>query len=257
MLTAQTKKGASGEAARKFMPDGRARHFSGNTIISKVLPGSPLAAMLEAVRREFSAQRYAHCLKLLPQASYHMTVFEGVTERSRVAGLWPANLPLDASMAVCHRHMERALAGWNHACPLPLKMRPVELSAGRHPGAALKLAPFDLGEENKLRRLRDQLSDRLMIRTPDHDDYEFHISLGYLLKTMSDAELLAYATTRATHLARLTAAFPVIEFGAPQFCTFNDMLTFNCRLTLDAPCSSTESAIPDTVEPVAARGSPR
>ena len=228
----ETPAGPAHEAQRKFTPDGQARPFRGNTIISTVAPDSPLSAMLGSIRQRFAAQRYAHCLTLLPQSSYHMTVFEGVTELGRRAGLWPADLPLDAPLALCQRHMEQALAGFTLDLPLPLRMRATELSAGQHPGAALRLVPFDAHEQARLRDLRDRLADCLRIRAPDHDQYGFHISLGYLLETMSDAEMQAYAATRRACLADVTAACPVIELGAPQFCTFDDMAAFHRRLVL-------------------------
>lgn len=49
-------------------------------------------------------------------------------------------------------------------------------------GIAVRLVPVDHDEERRMRRLRDRLAGRLGVRRPEHEGYEFHLGLGYLLR---------------------------------------------------------------------------
>lgn len=214
---------------RKFNADGSPCRFPGNTIISHIPMATPLSDALTSVRDTLAAGGYAPCLALLPPSSYHMTVFEGVTESSRRNGLWPAGLPTDAPLAASHRHLERKLEGFELDCPLPLRMRLDEFSLRRDPGATIRLLPLDEQENRKLRRLRDRLSAQLQLRAPDHDNYGFHISLAYLIDWMTPEQRREYIAVQSDCFNMLRKRVPVIELGAPEFCVFYDMFAFDTQ----------------------------
>lgn len=212
---------------RKFNADGSPHTFPGNTIISHIPLATPLSDALTTVRDTLAAGSYAPCLALLPPSSYHMTVFEGVTESSRRNGIWPADLPIDAPLADSHRHLERRLEGFELDCALPLRMRLDAFSLARDPGATIRLLPVDQQENRKLRRLRDRLSARLRLRAPDHDDYGFHISLAYLVDWMTPEQRREYIAVQSDCFNMLQKRVPVMELGAPEFCVFYDMFAFD------------------------------
>lgn len=214
---------------RKFNADGSPFPFPGNTIISHIPMATPLSDALTSVRDTLAAGGYAPCLALLPPSSYHMTVFEGVTESSRRNGIWPAGLPIDAPLSASHSYLERRLEGFEPDCPLPLRMRLDEFSLRRDPGATIRLLPLDERENRKLRRLRDRLSAQLQLRAPDHDTYGFHISLAYLVDWMTPEQQREYMAVQSDCFNMLRKRLPVIELGAPEFCVFYDMFAFDTR----------------------------
>lgn len=215
---------------RKFNADGSPFRFPGNTIISHIPLATALSDALTSVRDTLAAASFAPCLALLPPSSYHMTVFEGVTESSRRAGIWPADLALDAPLAASDRHLERKLEGFALDTALPLRMRLHEFSVRRDPGATLRLLPADAAENRKLRRLRDRLAERLQLRAPDHDSYGFHISLAYLVDWMTPQQESDYIAVQSACFSMLQKRMPVIEIGAPAFCVFYDMFAFDTQV---------------------------
>lgn len=213
----------------KFNADGSPHSFPGNTIISQIPLSTPLSDALTSVRDTLAASSFASCLALLPPSSYHMTVFEGVTERSRRQGLWPAGIPIDAPMTAVNRELERRLRDFDLDCTVPFRMRLDEFSLRRDPGATIRLLPFDEQENQKLRRLRNRLAAQLRLRAPDHDNYGFHISLAYLIDWMTTAQKREYAAVQAACFKMLGQSFPVIELGVPAYCVFYDMFAFDSQ----------------------------
>jgi hypothetical protein len=217
---------------RKFNADGTPRRFPGNTIISHIPLATPASEALIAVRDTLKQHPFSRDLAFTPPSSYHMTVFEGVIDVLRTPGYWPADLPANAPLDVCTRQFEDKLAGFRLDTPLPLRMRIADFSVRQDSGATIRLSPFDADEERNIRRLRDRLSDLLQIRARDHVQYGFHVTLAYLVNWMSAAETIDYAATQRDCLAFLQSRVPVLEFGAPEFCVFNDMLAFDTQFLI-------------------------
>jgi len=83
-----------------------------------------------------------------------------------------------------------------------------------------------------LRLLRDRFADVLKIRAPDHDRYAFHISIAYLIDWLTDQEQADHAAARRRWRSELERKIPVLELGAPEYCTFDDMFAFRRRLLI-------------------------
>ncbi|MGY2046605.1 DUF1868 domain-containing protein [Methylobacterium sp. JK268] len=231
---------ASGEPPRfpwigiKFTAAGKVLPCPGNTIICHVPPGGAAAAALEAFRAATAAEPYAGKFAFTPPSSYHMTVFEGVVDLVRKPGFWPADLPLDAPLGACDRVFLEKLEGFDLGCEPRFRMRVAEGADDREarPGEAIRLAPVDDQEEAKLRGLRDRLAELLRLRQPGHAAYRFHTTQTYALAPLTEPEAARYRAFRRDALARLAAAMPVLELGAPEFCFFDDMFEFRPRLYL-------------------------
>ncbi|MEQ4509056.1 DUF1868 domain-containing protein [Dickeya zeae] len=222
----------------KFNPDGSVRRFPGNTIISHIPLGSAASGAFMAVRDTLKQQDFSHCLTFTPPSSYHMTVFEGVTESKRRLPFWPAGLPIDAPLSVCSDYLARKLTGFELQATLPFKMRITDFNAHQDAGVTVRLTPVDDNEERKLRTLRDRLSEQLGIRAPDHDTYGFHVTLGYLVRWMTEDESEAYLKAQQACLHYLQQQVPVLELGVPEFCVFNDMFAFDTQLNIGQPVTT-------------------
>ncbi|KLU82480.1 hypothetical protein MAPG_01552 [Magnaporthiopsis poae ATCC 64411] len=211
----------------KFDRDGNVQHFPGNTILCHLSPSSSLYASLLVLHKKLEDSPFAGLITLLPPASWHMTVFEGVCDQVRKPGFWPSDLAPDAALAECDVHFER-------------KLRPLELSDGGgvspppyrvqvvgvdplEVGIGLTLQPMDEDEGARIRGLRDRLSGLLLIRHPQHAEYGLHLSMAYLLRHLTADQERELRALVESHFDELPVGF---ELGAPEFCRFKDMFAF-------------------------------
>jgi hypothetical protein len=219
------------DGAPKFNADGSVAYWPGNTIICHIdRRSAPYMALLDmhaALMRSGVTQRLA----VLPPASYHMTVFEGIAYAQRHK-YYPADLPSDASIAACNAYMLEKLRHFDLGCVLPLRMRPLPLSEQTN-RSAIWLEPADSAENRKLRDLRDRLAARLQLKAPNHDSYRFHISLNYITSPMDEAEQARFARVRTAILGDFIARVPLVELGRPELTFFDDMFEFRQQLYLD------------------------
>ncbi len=217
----------------KFNPDGTPQPFAGNTIICHIDPASELFAALLEVHGQLGKRSFSQNLSLLPVPSYHMTVFGGANDKHRRPGAWPEGIAFDATMAECHAEIQRRLEGFalGYDMPLRMVMSPGEVK-DMDQTLRLELEPLDEAENRKLRSLRDRLSETIGIRVPGHETYGFHISLAYLIGSLTAAESEDYKRSYAEWRDIIALRSPVIELGRPEFCLFKDMMRFERQFYL-------------------------
>lgn len=214
----------------KFLPDGGPAHWPGNTILCHVDKRS--AAFLALLDIHVALMRsglQAH-IAPLPPASYHMTVFEGISYPARHQ-YFPSDLPADAGEGACNAAFLDKLRRFDLDTTLPIRMRPLPLAQQTNL-ASILLEPADAAENRKLRVLRDRLAETLRFRTARHDDYRFHITLNYIYAPLDGVGRARLAGLRQRLLADFIARSPLIELGAPEFTYFDDMLEFRPQLLL-------------------------
>lgn len=225
------------DVGRKFFADGRVKPFLGNTIVCH-LPqqgagAEPFNALLD-VYREMPQYSFVRKLTLLPPSSYHMTVFGAANDQDRRVPLWPADLPLDLPMAECNRLLGERLRRFQlgeDAPPYRMRVEPSEPPASEAP-ITLRLVPIDETENVRLRRLRDRLSKCLAIRAPSHDTYRFHVTLAYLIRWLTLEEHREFRGALEHWRETVARRCPVIELGAPEYCTLKDMFAFERQFYL-------------------------
>lgn len=205
----------------KFDPDGNVLHFPGNTIISHLPNSSELHISLLAFYDRLKEAPFSHLYTLLPPSSWHVTIFEGVTDKVRKPGYWPNDLPIDASVEECTTVYERRLSAFDLQTPLPYHFTIVDLKPLK--GSLSWHVEPQTTDNTALRRLRDRLSDLLKIRAKNHDNYGFHISIGYMLRILTDEQNTEIRAFIEDLLKNIPKEF---ELGAPEFCTFEDMFAF-------------------------------
>jgi hypothetical protein len=211
---------------QKFDAHGNVLRFPGNTLICHVPLFTPLSDALTAVRDEIKASSYAEALAMLPPESYHMTVFEGVTDDERTRERWPLDLPLNVTLAECTRHIANKLQAFDLGCDLPLRMKLADPGQQMMIGA-MSLVPANDEEAYKLCDLRDRLAAYLGFRAPWHDSYTFHITHSYLIKSMSMAPVKQALAFHSRLYTELVSPVGIITLGAPEFCTFINMQAFD------------------------------
>lgn len=212
----------------KFEPDGRVLPFPGHTVICHLHQGSRLYQDLLSLHDDLKRQDFASCYVLLPPASWHMTVYEGVSDQIRKRNCWPGDSALDAPLESATALVREKLAGFDLATEPHYRMA----IAGWEPledGIALKVVPASSDEERRLRGLRDRLSKLLCMRHPGHDTYSFHVSLAYMLRFLGQKDHQAISAFLQSYLEKLPKFF---ELGAPEFCVFDDMFALQQELYL-------------------------
>jgi hypothetical protein len=185
-------------------------------------------AELVRVHRDFSNRTFSSNLALLPPSSCHTTIFDGANDHERKPSLWPADIPLGAPMSECDRLLGERLKGLWFPISLPLRFRIDSDPSGSSKGTfTIPLLPFDSDEDKKLRVLRDLLSQALQIRRPEHDRYRFHISIAYWVRRFTLTEKAKYDSAISDLFETLTEKIKVIEYQAPEYCTFANMFAFD------------------------------
>lgn len=207
---------------RKFDPNGMVLVFAGNTVLGRIQPRSREYQVLSEIHQELSRSEFGVQFALLPPSSYHVTLMEGVCDTVRNPGCWPRDLSTQACLADCNQSFDTKLRSAPQSLIAPFRMR---IDGWRHleNGISLRAIPADVNEEHRLRSLREYLAETLQLRHPNHDNYEFHISLTYSLRYFTGEE-----EGRITALLqKVGSKLPeFIELGPPELCTFNDMFAY-------------------------------
>lgn len=218
------------EVGRKFYPDGRVHPFRGNTIVCHVDQQGSNSGLFEAlldIYRQLPTLRFANKITALPPSSYHMTIFGGANHPERKPGLWPTSIPLDTPIEECTRILGERLERAKLGPVAPIRMR-VDLSdpVERENPFTIRLLPVDEAENQRLRALRNTLSEIFELRSPSQDAYRFHVTLAYLIRTLDSVELREFRAAYKAQHAAVARRCPVIEFGQPEYCSLEDMFHF-------------------------------
>ena len=218
----------------KFDGSGNPLPFLGNTIVCPIEQYNPFFQDLVSFQQTIRSSMLARYLAFLPPRSFHMTLFEGVTDFSRKPGLWPASLPLEATMTSCHRFFLESLRHFDAACDVTFSMRVADQQQDIASASAIviNLEPADDKEDAKMRGLRDRLSKIMEIRARDHERYQFHTSQAYVIRSIPPDQIDGCRTVLADATTRLRSSGTVIRIGNPGFCFFDDMFEFRPRIPI-------------------------
>ncbi|MFC5430525.1 DUF1868 domain-containing protein [Paraburkholderia denitrificans] len=208
---------------KKFNIDGSVRRFPGNTIICHIPMLTVLSRGLMTVRDRVRISPFGHKFTFLPPSSYHMTVFDCMLDERRGPGHWPKDLPADASINDGTKFLVERLRTLDLLIDAPFRIR-IGSSGIQTSLTSLTLVP-EPESEQRLRALRDAMSERFGITAPDHATYLFHTTVSYPIEELDD-ETPCYRVLWLDVVAELAERIGTFELGAPEFCTFNDMFAF-------------------------------
>ncbi|MFK0206775.1 DUF1868 domain-containing protein [Agrobacterium sp. NPDC090283] len=212
--------GSRFNANGEFLPE------PGNTVVCHLVEGSQTEKAIIATRQRFLDMPEASHLAFTPVSSLHMTVFQGIIEFRRALPYWPENMPLDTPIDTMTDYYRDRLS----AFPV-LPAFKMQVSGLRPVGLAMKGAT---AEDDRIVALwRDTFADFFGYRHPDHDSYEFHITLSYIVRWFEPECLPRWQAMLDEELEKLRAAAPVIEMRPPAFCEFKDMNHFKELVVFD------------------------
>ncbi|MGC4391865.1 DUF1868 domain-containing protein [Agrobacterium sp. M50-1] len=212
--------GSRYNADGKFLPE------PGNTVVCHLVEGTRTEKAIIATRQRFLDMPEASQLAFTPVSSLHMTVFQGIIEFRRALPYWPENMPLDMPIdAMTEYYRDRlstfpALPAFN-----------MQVTGLRPAGLVMRGATAE--DDRTVALWRDTFADFFGYRHPDHDTYEFHITLSYIISWFEPECLPHWQVMLDEELEKLRAAAPVIEMRPPAFCEFMDMNHFKERVVFD------------------------
>ncbi len=204
----------------KFAPDRTPLINPGCTTLCHIDPSS---AAFDAICRAQDALKegpLAKAFAFLPPASFHMTIFDAFIESGRTRDRVPAHLPMDSNVQDITHDIEKNLIGID--VPHQFHVRPVGIFAG----FSVSMTGFDAQAEQSLRTTRDRISDAIGIRRPDHDSYQFHITLAYNLRWFSTGEAEDIIALSEDVGAKLLSNMPSLTLGPVELCRFETMHHF-------------------------------
>lgn len=208
---------------KKFHEDGTVRRYPGNTVVADILPGNPAYDVMCKLRQMVIDMGLTSHIILLPEDSYHMTVIQGVNDQVRKETNWPKDLPLDAPMTQVDDFVSAAIL--KTGLPGPVRMRFDTIGIGKN-ACIIRLHPADEAQSRILWDFRNRAADNLGLRLPNHDNYRFHISLGYVWKIAEGAD-----EERLEQLKEKVNAYiatqPEFWTDAPYMAYYSDMHAFS------------------------------
>jgi hypothetical protein len=212
----------------RFNADGEFLPEPGNTVVCHLVEGSQTEKAIIATRQRFLDMPEASQLAFTPVSSLHMTVFQGIIEFRRALPYWPENMPLDTPINMMTDYYRDRLSAFP-----ALPAFNMQVTGLRPAGLVMKGAT---AEDDRIVALwRDTFADLFGYRHPDHDTYEFHITLSYIISWFAPECLPRWQAMLDEELEKLRAAAPVIEMRPPAFCEFRDMNHFKELVAFDNP----------------------
>ncbi len=204
----------------KFTETGAVLSFAGNTFICHIPPDGAAHAALTHAQARLQAGPLAGAFTFLPPSSFHMTVFEGICDAHRHDDRWPQDVDPALSVDAVSAQFLPQVQG------LPLPVASMVRAHGIFGGFSVSLTGATPAEDAALRAARDTLAAATGIHRANHDAYEFHITLAYLIRWLTADEAAQVMDLAADVHADLLLAAPGIALAGVEFCRFDDMHAF-------------------------------
>ena len=208
---------------RKFNSDGSVRFFPGNTVICKIKMKHPAFPPLTQALNGFSAMHCAQSYAFLPPASLHMTIIQGVCDEDRQPALFTSKLPLDAPLEAVDALFEKQFKSVAPLGETWMRFSCVDIG---NDIIIVRFMPETAKDAENLKAYRNDVSDHLGLRFPDHDSYGFHVSLGYKLFALSNAQAAETTQVKTQIEAMLAQALPRFQLPQPEMTYFYNMFCF-------------------------------
>lgn len=206
----------------KFYEDGSVRRFPGNTVVADILPGCGAYDVMKHLRDMIPEYGLSDYFILLPEDSYHMTLWGGLNDQKRHSW-WSPSLSMDATMEEADDCVAAAMD--KVGLPGPQKMR-FDRPVCTKNCMVIHVNTLDDEQEKLLRKFRDDAANAIGCFRPNHEKHKFHISLAYV-RVIPEGEAKERCDKMLADMTAYLAGQPVFETAAPYLAFFDDMLYFH------------------------------
>jgi len=207
---------------KKVNREGKVIRFRGNTIACMLSDNIDVLTLIEKVQNEYIKAKFANNFVFLPVSSMHMTVFELLCDMVRVKEFWSDNLELDMDMSLIDSYMKEMFM--RIKSPNVIKMKVVRVDV--NDVLVIKLSPKNQGVKKVLRQYRDDMSNVTGIKFPNHNTYEYHITLAYRYKEIDRMVRRELFDFNDFVSGKYELCDYEMELGPPKLLFFDDMSGF-------------------------------
>lgn len=215
----------------KFDLNGNALPFHGNTVIGYV-DNKALNESLTSLTNQIADNvLLKNKLVLLPEDSYHITIFDCVCIRDNGSWYWPSDLSKEATVVQCTDILKKRFSELRQE-----KIPDINFQVTGHKPymntLAITFKPDSEADVYNLNVLRNKLAELSGIRRENHNEYEFHITLGYFIEYPSSDECKFMDKIIGHFLKQTKENDRKIVIKRIKFCAFDNMLEYKPVLEL-------------------------
>ena len=215
-LEGYTLKGAE----NKFDDRGNPLPFPGCTIICNIPLNTNLSDQIISLQKNIENFNPEKTYFYLPPSSFHMTLFDCCNFNTKNTNNWQLDIGPDMDYNDIAIELNKRIQNYIFPEELNLKLK---MFFG---GYSIILEPYSEKDEKILRNCRDELSSLLKIKFENHQRYNFHITLAYILRELNKIEINNLIEFNKKLSLDFIKKFSKITFTKPEMCTFEDMLEF-------------------------------
>lgn len=209
----------------KFDKNGEPLMFSGNTILFH-LGSSTLSSKLHLLMCDLS--KYNHDKKLftlLPEASFHITLFDCACKKDQDSWYWPENLANNISLAKCTDYIASKIIASGISLP-NVKFVVSGFKSSFINTLGIKMSPSNHQDEEALNRFRDAISCAIGMRRDNHEAYAFHITIGYFIARPDEADRVWLTQVFERFIASIDCEVDTAVPRGAELCEFDNMCEF-------------------------------
>lgn len=209
-------------ATAKYNANGEVMYFPGNTFLCHLPKESALFNRLNSFYGELNAFNDKHkIIALLPVDSYHMTIFDAVSEINGEFS-FPKSLSEPSLEKSTEYIKNRIIEEKLETTEKTVRVIDIKYTTGT---IGLLVQGYH-AHELALRNLRDTISNIIGIRKQDHDEYLFHITLAYFTNKPTQKQEAELKILLNNFYVSLSDTDKMVTLGKAEFCTFDNMERF-------------------------------
>ena len=208
------------DAENKFDDKGNPLLFPGCTIICNIPLNTDLSNEIINYQKKIENFNPKKTYFYLPASSFHMTLFDCCNFNTKNTNYWPSDIDPDMDYKDIAVELNKRIQNYIFPEEFNLKLK---MFFG---GYSIILEPYSEKDEKILRNCRDELSSLLKIKFKNHQRYNFHITLAYILRELNQIEINNLIEFNKKLSVDFSKKFSKITFTKPEMCTFKDMLEF-------------------------------
>lgn len=204
----------------KFKDNGDFNTFRGNTVVANLYHKTDVMEMVNIIQEEYRKLPFIHKFTLTPPESIHMTVIELLCDQNRIPEYWSKDLSLDLPIDDVSDYFGEKLDAF------PLLNEKIVMKTTSMGTQNILVEPADAVSSNRLEDIRTYVSKKAGVKFPNHFNYQFHISVGYLRIPLNEEEEIIFEETKKKLSELLLEKLPTISIERIDYTVFDDMTKF-------------------------------
>lgn len=204
----------------KFKENGDFNTFRGNTVVANLYTNDALMEVVNHVQAEYRKLPFIDKFTLTPNGSIHMTVIELLCDQNRLSEYWSKDIPLDMPIDDVSDYFGETLPDF------PLANEEIVMKTTAMGNQNILVEPADEQSAKRLEEIRTYVSENAGVQFPNHFNYQFHISVGYLRVPLTEEEDRLFDEVKADLSKYLLEKLPTITINRVDYAVFDDMTKF-------------------------------